>query len=564
MRRVICAWSWLFVLNAAAAQNPIVEGADASTRLSLGGEIVGRRTRSGAESGFREPVFVYAAYGHFTPSNLPTPFVLRQLDIENAPNDTPQPLRHLYADLLGRSVDAKNLAKVAYKITRHNADAGFPARIAYIPDQDFQNGLVKVSVSSGAVGVVEFVGAEGRTLKYLRSLASMLTEESPLRAETLVRFKHLANQVPGVSCTVAITPSPNPLEPPRLVVTVKQERFASNNFFDNRAPRGIGRKIVSSNIIARGLATGTDELDLQLLHNTGRGNAYLLIATYTSVLNERGLTAAFDFFRSDFSPSLFGPAPPVLNIVNENYAFSLSQPVLMTERLQLSANAGLAILHAQRSVNGPLQVRDRRRVSSLGFELDAQDVWGGVNYVSLQWRHGWDVFNATARGTPLASRLGNGAEFSTFILEVERDQKVGNFAKLKLATWTQASTQSLYETDQCVYGGRDFGLGHEFEALYGDHCFLGLLELRTKPISLLAGANAAPYAFIDGAVIGFTGVPDAAARPFDALMSAGGGIRFKLNKIVSARVEANWPLRRSGIDFSASEERLYFRLDADF
>ena len=560
----ICAGFWLFCIGSASAQDAPGEEPTADARLSLGGTIAGRRSQGVGGQALRDPAVFYTANVHAAPPDLPTPFILRRLDIDGVSGDTPLPLRHLYADLLGRNVDAAILAEVAFKITRHNAAAGFPARIAYFADQDFQNGLVKVSVSSGAVGFVEFVGAEGRTLKYLRSLASMLTEETPLRAETLTRFKHLANQVPGVSCTVAITPSANPLEPPNLVITVKHERFSSDNFFDNRAPRGIGRKILSSRAKARGLATGTDELDVQLIHNTGRGNAYLLIASYATVLNKRGLTAELGFFRSHFKPQLFGPSPPILGIINENYSVELSQPIHVSERLQVSANAGLAILHAQRSVNGPLQVRDRRRVSTLGLELDAQDAWGGVNYVSLQWLHGWDVLGATARGEPLASRQGDGAAFSTFILEVERVQKVGKFAELELATWTQASTQSLYEVDQCVYGGRDFGLGHEFEALYGDHCFLGLLELRSKPIALLAGANAAPYAFVDGAVIGFTGVPDIAARPFSALMSAGGGVRFKLNKHVSARVEANWPLRRSGIDFSASDERLYFRLDADF
>lgn len=489
---------------------------------------------------------------------------MRELNIDGASVGVSHPLRHLYADLLGRNVDATTLVDVAHRITRFNASSGFPARIAYIPPQDYRGGLVNVSVTNGAVGYVEFVGAEGRTLKYLRSLASMLTEETPLRAETLTRFKQLASQAPGVSCTVAIVPSLNPLEPPHLVVTVKHERFTSDNFFDNRAPRGLGRKIFSARGKARGLVTGTDELDVQLIHNTGRGNAYLLIASYATVLNKHGLTAELGFFRSDFSPALFGPAPPVLGIINEDYSFELSQPIYVSDRVQVSANAGLAILHAQRSVNGPLQMRDRRRVSTLGFELDAQDHWGGVNYVSLSWLQGWDILGATARDEPLASRQGDGAAFSTFILEVERVQKVGKFAELKLATWTQASTQSLYEKDQCVYGGRDFGLGHEFDALYGDHCFMGLLELRSKPIALLASASAAPYAFVDGAVIGFTGIPDIAARPFSALMSAGGGVRFKLNKYVSARVEANWPLRRSDIDFSASEERLYFRLDADF
>lgn len=533
-------------------------------RLSVGATIAGRRTQRVGGPPPRDPAFYYASIDHAPPPELPSPFVLQQLNVDGAPIGPSHPLGHLYTDLLGRTIDGQTLTEVAHRITRHNASAGFPARIAYIADQAFQGGLVNVSVTSGAVGYVEFVGAEGRTLNYLRSLAAMLTAETPLRAETLTRFKHLASQVPGVSCTVAIVPSSNPLEPPRLVVTVNHERFTSDNFFDNRAPRGIGRKILSSRVKARGLATGTDELDVQLIHNTGRGNAYLLIASYATVLNTRGLTAELGFFRSDFAPKLFGPSPPVLGIVNEDYYVELSQPIYISERLQLAANAGFSLLYAERSVDGPLQVRDRRRVSTLGFELDAQDAWGGVSYLSLQWRQGWDGLGATARGDPLASRQGAGAAFSTFILEIERDQKIGDVAELEFAAWTQASTQSLFESDQCVYGGRDFGLGHEFEALFGDHCFMGFLELRTNPIALLSTASAAPYIFVDGAVIGFTGIPDAAAPPTGALMSAGGGVRFKLNKIVSARVEANWPLRRSGIDFSASDERLYFRIDADF
>ncbi len=533
--------------------------------MSLGEEVGGRRERAGTERGLREPVFGYAALDHSGQTTFPAPFVLRQLTFNGVPGDSTQSLRHLYADLLGRRVDRAALLDVVQRISHHNAAAGFPARVAYIAEQDFQNGRVNISVSSGDVGVIEFVGNEGRTMDYVRSLASMLTEERPLRLETLTRFNRLADNVPGVSCTVEIAPPAHPQQQARLIITVKHDRATANIRFDNRAPRFIGRKVVATRVKLRGLASGTDELDARLIANTGRGDAYLLIASYATVLNAKGLTAELGVFRSDIKPLLFGPSPPKLNRINQNYEFLLSQPIFLSKRLQLSANGGFAFLKTERFLDDVQQTRDRRRATILGLELDALDPWGGENYVSLTWLRGWDVFGATMRGSPGASRLGDGAGFSTFILEAERVQKLGQFAELNLATWSQVSTRALFEVDQCIYGGRDFGLGHEIETLYGDHCFLGFLELRARPIKLPGtGASAAPYAFVDGGVVGFTGIPDAGALPTGALMSAGGGVHVKLNKYASARVEANWPLRRSGIDFSASDERLFFRLEANF
>ncbi|MEO1251751.1 MAG: POTRA domain-containing protein [Pseudomonadota bacterium] len=538
----------------------------AEPRLSLPRGIAGRRFADPASAFSAPPAIAYGPATWRFSEALETPdFILRELQIDDAEALPPGALRHLYASVLGRRIDGVGLNDILYRVTDLHARAGFPARIAFLPEQDFADGVLRVSATTGDVDAVEVLGVRGATKRRLSALSAILLRDKPLREQTINKFLVLANRIPGVRCKVEIvTPGP-PGSAPRVIVRADKVRVSGQVYIDNRAPRGIGREIISGTVAFNDLIGGMDGVEVQVIDNLGTGDAFIFEGSYFAVLSPRGLKAEINAFRSDISASLSGPDPLTFDIEFRSYEAELSRPLIATENFQLIGDAALLFSRASRSINDSLDVRDRRFMTALGFEVVAQDRWSGVTTVSTKWFRGWDAFGATARGDPFASRVGEGAGFSSVVIEAGRVQRFGAWGEIELTSWTQLATKPLFEADQCVYGGRDFGLGHEFETLFGDRCFLGLLELRAAPVAVpRVPVKFAPYAFVDGGVIDFLGTDGAAGLPVNALMSAGGGVRMSLSKNALARIEANWPLRRSGIDFSPTDQRIYFRLEAVF
>lgn len=499
-------------------------------------------------------------------ANLPeTDVHIQSLVVDGGAPFSSAIVQHVFSDIRGQRVSGEVLKASAARITRAHRNAGYPLIYASIPAQSFANGVVTISLTAGDIDAPEIRGASTRTARILRGYSRMLSDEKPLRTETIEAFIAKANDLPGVSCKVEVS-GPSAIDPrARVVVLVTQDRTSASLAIDNRGPQGIGRNLIFANATRNDVFAGADEAEVLLIHNVGRGEGFLIDASYRAPLNYRGLSAAVSLFRSRIRPRLSGVAPPEFAIEFDNVAASLRHRIYGSNALRVGFDAGFKLETAVRRVDGVTQVRDRRALSFFVAEVNVADPWGGSNFALARWNRGWDAFDATARGSPLASRPGEGAAFSTVIVELGRVQKIGAFGELEFASWSQFATQPLFEADQCVYGGRDFGLGHEFETLYGDECFLGLLELRMSPKRLRAdGPSIAPYAFVDGALVGFNGPKPAFALPVNALMSAGLGARIGVNDMVTARLEANWPLRRSGIDFSTNEQRFYFRLEADF
>jgi hemolysin activation/secretion protein len=203
---------------------------------------------------------------------------------------------------------------------------------------------------------------------------------------------------------------------------------------------------------------------------------------------------------------------------------------------------------------------DRIRTASLTSDYRLQDNFGGTNYLTVNYRQGLDIFDASRRGDDNLSRYGASSTFAAVNFWFTRYQKLTDAWSLKLAAAGQAASGPLFTSQQFYLGGIAFGRGYGSAEISGDNGLAGSAELRFDQktnLQYLSGYQL--YGFIDSGVAWNDGY-----RPSDglSLTSAGGGVRFFLLDGLQADIGVAAPLTYRSPDNSTRSARALFSLSS--
>src|SRR5690606_20693235 len=103
--------------------------------------------------------------------------------------------------LAGREMTVAQLVQEVNKITQLYQQEGYPLSFALLQEQDFAEGMVRVTVVEGHVSALRVEGDVGNAGERLQVLAGPLIAEKPLTRRTLERVLNLMRQVHGMRST---------------------------------------------------------------------------------------------------------------------------------------------------------------------------------------------------------------------------------------------------------------------------------------------------------------------------------------------------------------------------
>ena len=199
---------------------------------------------------------------------------------------------------------------------------------------------------------------------------------------------------------------------------------------------------------------------------------------------------------------------------------------------------------------------DHIRTISLTFDYRLQDSFGGLNYATLTYRQGLDIFGASHIGDDFVSRDSANANFSVLNFAYTRYQQLVGAWSAKLSMASQTASGPLFTSQQFYLGGAAFGRGYGTAEISGDNGVAGSFELRfDQPVNLAYLSRLQFYAFTDSGVVWNDGY-----HPWDglSLTSAGGGIRFFMWDDLQADIGVAFPLSYRAPDNPARDARLLF------
>lgn len=133
------------------------------------------------------------------PLQMETRINLRTVQIEGGTIYPLNELAEVYKPLIGRQTSLADLIEATRNITRRYQKDGYLLSYAFLPQQNFDDGVARVVLVEGYVRDVQMQGDVGRVKGLLDKLAAKIQAERPLTRKTFERYTTLMTRIPGVT-----------------------------------------------------------------------------------------------------------------------------------------------------------------------------------------------------------------------------------------------------------------------------------------------------------------------------------------------------------------------------
>ncbi len=492
-------------------------------------------------------------------------FLLTEITLDGARTISQATLASIYADRLGQTVKLAEIFAIAREITRRYAEAGYPLSLAYVPVQEIEDGQVRIRVIEGFIGEVDVSGAPQRAQPRLREIAEKITAERPLTKRGLERNLLLANQIPGLRVTAVLERGTSPETGVKMTFKVSQKRFSVAAGFNNRASRAVGREQFNGMLRVNNIITGTDSFRFLAVQSVNLDELTFFSGGYSTILNADGLTLDLAATRSEAAPGV----PLLRNLGFETMGWTagagLSYPLVLKRETQLTVSGRFTWKEFQSAFGVSPNTLDALWTTEFGAAMKFKDPLDGSVAIGATITRGWDIFDATDAGSPLASRQGAGAEFLALTADFGRTQKLSDTVSLSLSAKAQTANNPLLSSEQCGYGGAGFGRGYDPFEIAGDRCVVGRIEVSASPAFLKQGKfSATPFVSVDAGAVRQIGPLAAGESRTASLYSFAAGAYLKLTKHLSATVEVGVPLKGIVAQEGDDDPRFFFSIQARF
>lgn len=464
-----------------------------------------------------------------------------------------------FADLIiahvGRTLTPDELARLADLVAERARARGYVFAQATIPPQAVTAGVLRVSIDEGRIDELRIRGADNRAVR--KALAPLIGS-GPVTIDALERRLLIAGDVDGMW----LRRSQFVREGARgvLVVDAVRNRIGASVGIDNSGSRAIGPIQGDLTIRYSQLFADDDLVTFTALTTPAEPREFgYARLRYGKRVTSDGTEVAMSV---SYSRALPGSYLRSREIEGRSWTAGLNalHPLLRRRQTSLWMEGSIGVRTVEQSRAGRQVRRDRltvARVGTYGFTTTP----GGRLRTSVTFSQGLDLFDATRRGDPLASRSDASGRFSSVAMSASWTMTpVGGFgAQIDVAT--QVAARPLLVSEETGLGGGSFLRAYDYSERIGDDAAMASVELRYD-VAKAVGPLARPqvYAFADGGI----------ARNLrrgtggGSLFSAGFGFRTGVTNTATADIGLAVPLSSIRYDSGDRSPLVSFRLTNRF
>lgn len=482
------------------------------------------------------------------PLVMGTRLTIRKLQIEGGTIYPLPELGAVFKPLLGHEITLGELIEATRGITKRYQDDGYLLSYAFLPQQDFDQGLVRVVLVEGYVSNYEIDGDIGRVKGYIDELVDKLKGERPLTRKTFDRYSTLMSRIPGVTLQAQVPPPGTTDGASTLRVSASRKPFTTSMSLVEGSRNSTQALFGASSNSQTAMA---EQLTLSGLFPPGRDKEHYYRLDYSQYLNAEGtqLSLYGSSYRSDPSTSIATDDGFELKPHRENDRFSIgvSHPLIAAPDQWLSAGARLYGVNdnTDYEVAGFSQtISEKTNVRALAFEGDwRKSDARQLRIVSAGMYQGMDAMGAKSETTLTGSRY----DLDFFRLRLSGVQSDGYFDN-----WQGVVSGALYwsddtlpDSERAVFGGQNFGRGYPDDQASGDKGWGVAYELNYSFnrdgdwVKLLQ-----PYAIVDRAKAWYNELP---LKGSD-MSSAALGLRFGDKRYYNIALEVAKPMSDIALD----------------
>lgn len=456
-------------------------------------------------------------------------------------------------DYFGKAGSEEMLAQLINEITQIAKDEGYSYANASLAPGGAMRGVWQIVVDEGRVDEVRVEGYENaQALAILRRLEGGFAHR-PTLEKALLQI----GDIPAVRLLSAKFHQ----EDGRGVLVVGLERKSASYRLsgDNYGTASFGPVRTQLSTGHTDVLTASDRLSASVRINPVDLDELLFFsASYSAQVTAGGPTVELAGSVGKTAP---GGAFQGSDLTGNSTRASISvtQPLITTRRVRLWLDTELAYLSVEQEALDTMLRSDTVVTAAVGLRgqiaFDGGRLRGGLRYV-----RGLDLFDATRRGDPLASRSDGDAVFSRIEGWVDARVEIAPRLGAYLLARGQLADRPLLASQEMALGGAYSVRGYNFSEVLGDEGFHGLAELQYQVPSKGIPLDALQfYAFVDGGYV--TDIENNFGE--GSLFSAGPGVRARLGP-VDLEIESAFPLGGSAAPSNASDPEINLRAGLNF
>lgn len=478
------------------------------------------------------------------PLMMSTKVHLKTVQIEGGTIYPLEELAALYQPLMGHETSLAELIEATRNITRRYQQDGYLLSYAFLPQQNFDNGVARVVLVEGYIKDYQLQGDVGRVKALLDKLVAKLQAERPLTRKTFERYTTLMSRIPGVTLQAQVPPPGTTDGATRLIAQASRKPFTStlSTTEDNRNGTQALLGVSSNAQTAMG-----EQLTLSGLFPPGDDHEHYYRLDYNQFLNTEGtqLTLSASRYRADLGSNVRLDNGLELEPHRENdrYSIGFIHPLIASPNEVLNAGARLYAVDDKtryKVVGFPLSVEQRTDIRALAFESD----WRKANDRQLRILSGGLYQGIDGMGANTDNSAIDLDFFRLRLSGVQSDKFFDNWQGV-LSAALYWSDDTLPDSERAVFGGQNFGRGYPDDQASGDKGWGAAYEVNysfNREGSWVRVLQ--PYVVLDRAKTWFNKLPVQG----NDMSSAAVGLRFGDARYYNIALEAAKPMSDEALD----------------
>ena len=478
------------------------------------------------------------------PLMMSTKINLKTVQIEGG---TIYPLTELaenYKPLIGRETSLADLIEATRNITRRYQQDGYLLSYAFLPQQQFDDGVARVVLVEGYVRDVQVEGDVGRVRGLLDKFITKIQAERPLTRKTFERYTTLMTRIPGVTIQAQVPPPGTTDGATTLIAQASRKPFTStlSTTEDNRNGTQALLGVSSNSQTSMG-----EQLTLSGLFPPGDDDEHYYRADYSQFLGSEGTQLALSASRYRADPGTNLRLDNGLELKphreNDRYSIGFTVPLIAASNELLTAGSRLYAVNDKTRYNVvgyPLSVEERTDIRALAFEGDWRKADAKqLRILSAGLYQGLDSMGAKTNNTAIDLDF-----FRARLSGVQSDKFFDNWQGV-LSAALYWSDDSVPDSERAVFGGQNFGRGYPDDQASGDKGWGVAYEVNYSYnregswVRILQ-----PYVVLDRSRSWFNQLPVQA----NSLSSAALGLRFGDAKYYNVALEAAKAMSDEALD----------------
>ncbi len=450
---------------------------------------------------------------------------------------------------VGRELSFQELKQTTDLLTSEYFQRGYVTSYAWLPEQEIENGNIKIQISEGTTGDIEVYGNHNFKSSFIRRhFTNTFAKDDVLNNLKLERAALILNDIPNLSVKTHLEPAEESGRTNIRVETAEKVPAPVHGsiFFSNHGSRFTGHNRLGANWTLANVTGNADYIDMTLMmspnHESWRNMLYGK-AAYTAPIGYRGTRLSLGYEVTGYD--LGGRLKP-LGIQGDSTLISLglSHPLRRSRERNLFLTGGITKKDHknylfERTLNTST---DQYSVFEAGLNGDCQKEKRSLAWSVLLTSGLGEAFGGMDDRDYINSSRPNKADgsWTKFNLAINGTFTQNQQHKLVLRGEGQFSNDALLSPEQGSLGGPTSVRAYPISEYSGDQSYLLAAEYHvpfrknSRPRS-----NAGWLVFVDH---GGTHVNSRIAGERDgSLTGAGVGLRFNFARDLSLALDAAFP-----------------------